>query len=281
MALFIFLFWSSFGCYANAAITISVVAAENFYGDVAEQLGDPYVQVTSILKNPNQDPHLFSASPQTAILLTKADIIIENGAGYDAWMDILKTKQTHAITFNMSQLMHLAEKGNPHIWYNPETMPILAKQLTAQFIQKDPEHQAFYQEKLTHFLEQADVYQKRIEEVRNHVVGMSVAATEPVANDLLMALQLNILNQAFQWAMMNESDLTPKEVMQFEDSLSEKEAKCLIYNSQVISPMVTHFKETAIQQHIPIVGVTETLPTNTHYYEWMNHTLDAIQQALQ
>lgn len=263
----------------NAAI--SVVAAENFYGDVAEQLGGPYVQVISILKNPNQDPHLFSASPQTAILLTKADIIIENGAGYDTWMDVLKTKQSHAITLNVSQLMHLKAKANPHIWYNPETMPLLAQALTTQFIQKDPEHRAFYEEKLAHFFELAADYKKRIEEMRDQVAGISVTATEPVVNDLLDALKLHILNQAFQWAMMNETDLTPQEVMQFDDCLSEKKAKCLIYNSQVISPVAEHLKALALQQHIPIVGVTETLPANEHYYAWMNRTLDDIQRVLQ
>lgn len=282
---FVFLLLSLFSLCANAT-TISVVAAENFYGDVAEQLGGPYVQVTSILKNPNQDPHLFSASPQTAILLTKADIIIENGAGYDAWMNVLKTKQSHAIIMNVSHMIfeqpiNVPNNLNPHIWYDPKTMPVLAKNLTQQFIRTDPEHRVFYQERLADFLQQADAYQKRIEQMRSKITGILVTATEPVANDLLEALQLPILNQAFQWAMMNESDLTPKEVMQFEESLSQKQAKCLIYNSQVVSPMVSHFKEMAIQQHIPIVGVTETLPTNEHYYEWMNRTLDEIQKALQ
>jgi len=260
-----------------ASSPITIVAAENFYADVAQQLGGPYVKVNSILNNPNQDPHLFSANPKIAILLANADIIIENGVNYDSWMDTLRMSSSHAMLINVSDLLAYSPK-NPHLWYDPIIMPLFAQKLTQELIQKDSAHRAYYQTQLTIFLEQANQYQKRIHQALQKTTNLPVTATEPIANDLLMALHCHILNQPFQWAVMNGADLTPQEIMQFENSLQR--VKLFLYNQQVLDPTVQHLKVLAQQNHIPIIGVTEMMPVHEHYYDWMNKTLDDILRAV-
>lgn len=285
--LFSFLFLLSLLSSAYASAQIQIVAAENFYGDVAEQLGKPYVQVTSLINNPNQDPHLFSASPQMAVLLNHADIVIENGVGYDAWMEQLyKANHTKALLINVGECVHKTPGMNPHIWYDPNTMPIFAQYLVQQLVQQDPAHKNNYQDNLSNFLKTASAYQANIMDAREKLAGIKVTATEPVVGYLIQALGLYVLNQKFQQDVMNEIDLTPHEIIRFEQSLSDKNmnnnanAKLFIYNIQVTSPITEKLKKLAIEHHIPVVGVTETMPNEQHYYAWMTETLNEIEKAL-
>ncbi len=265
-----------------AAATIHVVAAENFYGDVAGRLGQPYVEVTSIISNPNQDPHLFSVSPRVAVSLNQANIIIENGLGYDAWMERLySANHTKAVLLNVGNILGKKTGDNPHIWYDPTTMVIFSKALVQQFIQQDPEHKIDYEKNLKAFLEKATVYQKRVKTLGKKISGTKVTATEPVANYLLQALNLDVLNTKFQQDVMNETDLTPHEIIAFEESLQAKNgARLFIYNVQVSSPITERLKNMAEKNHIGVVGVSETMPATLNYYEWMNQTLTSIEKEL-
>lgn len=238
---------------AETVTTIHVVAAENFYGDVSNQLGKPYVEVTSIINNVSQDPHTFSINPRIAITIDRADIIIENGLGYDAWMSHFYTK---ASLINVGNLMHKKVGMNPHIWYDPKTMPVLARAFVKELIKCDPAHKQHYQKNLKSFLRQARHYQSVIRKDREKF-GWSeknnkefITATEPIANYLTDALGLNMLNKKFQQDVMNGSDLTPAEIMQFEQSL--KNVKLFIYNQQVIDPTVINLKNLAIKNNVPV-----------------------------
>jgi zinc/manganese transport system substrate-binding protein len=264
------------------ASALKVVAAENFYGNVAEQLGQPYVQVTSIISNPNQDPHLFSVSPRVAIFLNQANIIIENGLGYDEWMQRLyDANHTKAVLLNVSQLLKKKMGDNPHIWYDPQTMIIFSTVLVEEFIEQDPEHRAIYEKNLKRFIKNALRYKDRVEKLGQHVAGTKVTATEPVANYLLEALKLAILNKKFQQDVMNEADLTPHEIIEFEESLNNKNgARLFIYNVQVSSSITERLKNMAENNNIAIVGVSETMPATLDYYGWMNQTVDAIEKGL-
>lgn len=262
--------------YAN----IAVVAAENFYGDVAQQLGQPYVSVISVINNPNQDPHLFSSTPKTAVLIENAHIIIANGLGYDAWMN-RNIQEKKMVFINVAKLMHKKNHSNPHIWYDPKTMPFLAKKLTQEYIRLDPEHKKKFQENLKNFMIQSEQYKKSVLKARKIFFGITVTATEPVLGYLTQALGLKMLNKKFQKNRMNEIDLTPHEIINFEKSLqSPTSVKLLIYNNQVSDTTTEHLKLLALQNHISVLGVTETMPANTHYYQWMNHILEHLSQKL-
>ena len=267
-----------------AFASMQIVAAENFYGDVAKTIGGTNVTVYSIMNNPNQDPQMFSASPKVATLIDNANITIESGVDYDPWMENLYASSSKkAFMINVGNLIGKASGANlnPHIWYDPKTMPVFAKALTQELCRLDPTHEQVYQQNLQSFLKTADAYQQKITSVRSKTAGISITATEPVFGYLATALRLNMLNTNFQWDVMNGTDLSPKEVTQFETSLNDKTAKLLVYNNQVTDPTTENIKTLALKNHIPVVGVSETMPTNTHYYEWMNSELNAVAGALE
>lgn len=272
---------SVMSAFLTASGTVHIVAAENFYGDVAQAIGGSDVTVTSIMNNPNQDPHLFNASPAVAEAIANADIVVENGVGYDAWMDKLYASSNQkAFMMNVGDLTHQAPGDNPHIWYDPATMPLFAKALAAELAILDSAHRNHYQRNLTAFLKLSANYQQQVAAVKAKVAGESITATEPVVGDLASALGLVMLNQQFQRDVMNGADLSPIEIAEFQHTLMQHQARLLVYNSQVMSPTTNQLKELALQNHIPVIGVTETMPSGLHYYAWMQTELTAMAQVL-
>jgi zinc/manganese transport system substrate-binding protein len=266
--------------YANPGL-IQIVAAENFYGSVAQNIGAPYVQVTSVLNNPVADPHSFSAGADVAKAVDKANIVIENGAGYDVWMDRLyQASSKKAVLINVGNIMNVLPSQNPHIWYAPQTMPAFAQALTLRLSALDPAHASEYQKNLSYFLQRANLFNFRVTKVRRQVTGESMTATEPVFDNLATALGLKILNMPIQWKVMNGVPLSPQEIIAFETSLSAHQVKVLVYNNQVVDPVVEQFKAIAQQNNIPVIGVSELMPANTTYYHWMHQNLENVAHAL-
>ncbi|CAM4410762.1 MAG: Manganese ABC transporter substrate-binding lipoprotein [Legionellaceae bacterium] len=266
----------------SAFAKTQVIAAENMYGELAQQLGGDYVKVMSILNNPSQDPHLFSAVPSTAKALANANIIIYNGLDYDSWMKkLLSVKNDNtAEIIEVANLIEAKPGTNPHIWYEPTTMIILAKKITSVFQKMDKQHYAYYQQQLENFLRdyetlQADIYRLRLKFQKTPVI-----ATEPVFNYLADALNLDMHGQALQLSLMNETTPTPSQLKAFEDELTQKQVNLLIYNKQVSEPLVQHLMEIANTAGIPCVGVTETQPVGLTYIQWMKQQLAEIEKAL-
>jgi zinc/manganese transport system substrate-binding protein len=266
--------------HANPGL-IQIVAAENFYGSVAQNIGAPYVRVTSVLNNPVADPHNFSAGADVAKAVDQANIVIENGVGYDAWMDNLyQSSAKKAVLINVGNIIQVLPSMNPHIWYAPQTMPAFAQVLTARLCALDPAHASEYQKNLSYFLQRANLFNFRMNKVRAQVRGESITATEPVFNDFALALGLKILNTPIQWKVMNGVPLSPQEIIDFEASLNSKTVKILVYNNQVVDPVVAQFKKIAEKNNIPVVGVSELMPTGHTYYEWMHQNLLDVASAL-
>lgn len=275
------LLWLS-GVFATSFATIRIVAAENFYGDVAKTIGASHVEVLSILNNPSQDPHAFSADPGLVRSIEQADIVIQNGLSYDAWMDrFVQEKKIQARWIVVGKWLDFSAQKNPHIWYDPRVMPLLARELAARLTALDPKNSADYQHHLADFLRQAKAYDVQIAQVKMRVSSLPVTATEPIAGWLAVALNLQMLNERLQFSVMNEQELTPWEVSKFEDSLRGHEVKALIYNEQVINPSIERFKKIAMLSQVPVVGMTETLPRGLHYYPWMNRELSRLAKALE
>lgn len=267
---------------ASAPYPIHILAAENFYGDVAKTIGGIDVSVDSVITDPSGDPHFFNAPANLTTLVNNANILIENGVGYDDWMTVLYKKSNGKATLmNVSLITHTGSGFNPHIWYNPDTMPAFAKALTQRLITLDPAHRGAYQAHLNNFLTQAQLYQIQVQKVKAEVAGLPVTATEPVADALAVALNLDVKNKAFQYITMSQTTLPAHVLEAFENSLTPPNAvRLLIFNDQVIDPVTEQLKSMATQNHIPIVGVDELMPANTHYYAWMYEALFNIRDAL-
>ena len=261
---------------------VKIVAAENFYGDIAGQIGGPDVKVTSILSNPNQDPHLFEVSPSVGRNVSAGRIVIYSGIDYDPWMEKLlgATRSPHRRTIVVADLVGKKAGDNPHIWYDPATMLTLAKSLSQTLIAEDPGHTSGYEKRLARFEASLKPIQAKIAELRARLAGTPVTATEPIFGYMFDALGMRVRNQAFQRAVMNDTEPSVSDVAAFEKDLRTHQVKLLLYNSQATDPMAERMKEIASASHVPVVGATETEPPGESYQSWMMSALAAVDRAL-
>jgi zinc/manganese transport system substrate-binding protein len=261
---------------------IPIVAAENFYGDLAQQIGGPQVKVTSIMSNPDQDPHLFEASASTARDLAGAKLVIYNGVDYDPWMAKLlaASRGTNRVVIVVANLVHKKAGENPHLWYDPKTMPVAAQQLAADLEKADPAHKADYESRLQAFLQSMQPLDAKVAAMRQKYAGTPVTATEPVAGYMADALGLKMRNGRYQIAVMNNAEPRASDVAAFQDDLKGHKVKVLLYNSQATEQSATRMRDIATESKIPVVGVSETEPPGTSYQDWMMHQLDDLDKAL-
>ncbi|OAJ58335.1 cation ABC transporter substrate-binding protein [Paraburkholderia ginsengiterrae] len=273
----------AFGQGAMAAdAKIPVVAAENFYGDVVQQLGGDRVEVTSILSNPDQDPHLFEASPKTARALQHASLVVYNGADYDPWMAKLlaASKGTQRVTIVAADLTGKKGGDNPHLWYDPATMPKVARAVREALAAADPAHKSAYDANLAKFLDSLKPVDAKVAELRSRYAGVPVTATEPVFGYMSEAVGLTMRNLRFQLATMNDTEASAADIAAFERDLREKRVRVLIYNSQATEALTKRMLKLAQQSKVPTMSVTETEPAGKTYQTWMLTQLDALAAAL-
>ena len=264
------------------APTISIVAAENFYGDVAQQLTGSNATVTSILSNPDEDPHLFEASPSVARSLSAAAIAVYNGADYDPWMTKLLAASSSANrkVIVVANLIHKKAGDNPHLWYDPATMPTYAKALAAALTERDPNNKSDYDRRLQTFLASLHPLDAKIAELRSKFAGSPVTATEPVFGYMATALGFKMRNERFQLAVMNNTEPRASDVAAFENDLRKHQVRLLFYNSQASDAAAQRMVRIAQQEKILVVGVTETEPAGTTFQNWMTGELNAVSDAL-
>jgi zinc/manganese transport system substrate-binding protein len=259
-----------------------IVAAENFYGDLARQIAGPDADVTSVLSNPNQDPHDFEADPSTARAIADAGLVIYSGADYDPWMgDLLRaSKSASRKVIVVADLVQRKSGDNPHLWYDPATMPALARALAAALEADDPVHGAAYAGRLQAFLNSLQPMNDHIALLRQKYAGTEVTATEPVFGYMADAIGLKMRNQRFQIAVMNGTEPSASDVGAFENDLRTNRVKILFYNSQVADDLTSRLLKIAKESKVPVVGVSETEPPATSYQDWMQRQLDGIDRAL-
>lgn len=262
---------------------IKVVAAENVYGAVAKQMGGEYVTVVNILNNPAQDPHLFSTTPNIARSIADADIIVYNGADYDPWMTPLQNLQTiqQKQTINVAALAKIPEGHNPHIWYSPNVMSLYAKKITDLFIEKDPANRAFFEKNYQQFEHEYLAISAKIQTIKKHFQNTPIIATESVFNEMTQSCGLVMHAENFQMKMMNDIPPSISEVKDFENDLRAHRVKVLIYNDQVINPLTKKMLDIAKFEKIPVVGVSEMMPENMNYAEWILQQLSDLEKALE
>jgi zinc/manganese transport system substrate-binding protein len=280
MALLVALGLSPTASAADSALKL--VAAENFYGDVAHQIGGPQVKVFSVLSNPDQDPHLFETSPAVLRQLADAKIVIYNGADYDPWMPrLLKaTPRPNRAVIVVADLVRKKVGGNPHLWYDPPTMPAAARAIAAALSKTDRAHAADYQARLEIFLASLTPLNNKISAIRKKHSGSPVTASEPVFGYMAAALGLKLRNEKFQLSIMNDTEPSARDVAAFERDLKQHKVRVLFYNKQASDKIVLRLVDIAHAAKVPVVGVTELIPLSMNFQDWMLHELDDTEKAL-
>ncbi|HVN16941.1 MAG TPA: zinc ABC transporter substrate-binding protein [Anaerolineales bacterium] len=268
---------------SGASTGLSVVATENFYGDIAQQLGAGHISVTSILSDPNVDPHDYESTVQDGKSVSEAQLVIENGDDYDPWMDKLLSASP-----NPDRLVVIAADvashkltDNPHLWYGIDNIQDVAKAITADLKKLDAAHTADYDAALATFLKSLDPIQQKIDDIKTKFGGTPVGLTETIFLYQTGPTGLNVLTPLeFQKAIAEGNDPPADTVVTANNEVTMKQIKVLIYNVQTITPITTNLENEAKQNNIPIVPVSETMPIGKTYQSWMQGQLDALEQAL-
>lgn len=286
--LFLFLFSACAPATSGTASSgstagISIVAAENFYGDLFKQLGGNYVSVTSILSDPNADPHQYESNVQNAVAVSNAKIVIENGDGYDSWMDKLLSASPNAnrIVLVASTIADHKLPDNPHVWYGIDNVQTIVKAMTAALKRVDASHASAYDSNLASVSQSLASIQQTIAGMRAKYTGTPVGLTEDIYLYQATPLGLNVLTPfAFQKAIAEGNDPPADTVITANNQITHHQIKVLIYNEQTVTPITTNLQNEAKAAHIPIVPVTETMPAGKTYQKWMLDQLASLAQAL-
>jgi len=269
---------------AASAVKITAIGAENEYASVISQVGGKYVQASSIMSNPNTDPHTFEASPAVARQMSAARLIVQNGAGYDDWAATIENAAPEAgrTVINVQQLLGLAASvANPHLWYQPSTMPAVASAVAAGLARIDPGHAAYYRANAAAFTTSLGAWTRAIAAFRAAYPGTPVATTEPVADYLLAAAGAdNLTPWQFQADVMNGADPAPQDAATQQALFTQHKVKVFVYNQQVTDALTESYIALAKRNGIPVVGVYETMPAGYGYQGWMLAEVSALRKAV-
>ncbi|MEY9996551.1 zinc/manganese transport system substrate-binding protein [Streptomyces sp. V4I8] len=269
-----------------AATVIPVVASTNVYGDMAERIGGGKVQVTSVISDPDQDPHSYEASTQNRLALSKAKVVIENGGGYDDFIDrMLKSGDSSAEVINAVKVSgKTAPAGgelNEHVWYDFPTVAKLADRIAAALAEADPADAATFTKNAKGFEEKLKPLEQKEARIKADHGGERVAITEPVPLYLLQAAGLeNATPAEFSEAIEEGGDVSARTLQETLALFSDKKVKALVYNEQTSGPQTEKAEQAAKAAGIPVVPVTETLPHGKDYLGWMTANVDALASAL-
>jgi zinc/manganese transport system substrate-binding protein len=253
---------------------IAAVGAESQYANVIQQVGGRYVQASAIMSNPNTDPHTFEASIAVAHEVGSAQLVVQNGLGYDAFMNTIESASPSQgrRVIDVQRLLGLPDSTpNPHLWYAPGTMPKVADAIAADLTALQPSHAAYFRANAAAFNASLKALTSAIAGFKAAYGGAPVATTEPVADYLLTALGAdNLTPWTFQADVMNGVDPSPQGVAAERALLTQRKVKVLVYNQQVTDPLTQSMITLAAQNHIPVVGVYETMPAPGYDFQtWM------------
>jgi zinc/manganese transport system substrate-binding protein len=278
-------------CSASSASTdapggqVSAVGAENEYANVIGQIGGKYVRVTAIESNPNTDPHTFEASPSVAQEVSSAQLVVQNGIGYDTYMNRIEAaapSSTRKVIVVQNLLGLPDSTPNPHLWYSPGTMPVVARAISRDLSGMQPAHAAYFAANLRRFDASLQPWLQALARFKAAYPGTPVAVTEPVGDYLLQAAGARILTPyKFQADVMNGVDPSPQDVSLENGLFTGHRVKVFLYNQQVTDSLTQSFLSLAHKDGIPVVGVYETMPVPGYNYQsWMLAEVRALQQAV-
>jgi zinc/manganese transport system substrate-binding protein len=264
---------------------IVAVGAENEYASVISQIGGSYVSVSSIMSNPNTDPHTFEASASVAKEIGAAKLIVQNGVGYDDFMTKIESSSSAPaddVIVAQKVLGLPDDTPNPHLWYKPSTMPAVAKAIAARLEKLDPSHASTFEKNLATFQASLTPWTNELSTFKATYPDVPVAVTEPVADYALEAAGADIKTPfSLQASIMNDTDPSPQDSATQDALFTGGKVKAFLYNQQVTDAVTSKYLTLAKQNHIPVVGVYETMPTDGYTYQtWMLAEIKALEKAL-
>ena len=269
---------------AGNSPTITIIAGENFWGSLISQLGGEKVSVTSIVSDPNADPHEYESNASDAKLFATANYVILNGAGYDSWGDSLLSagQNPNRKVLVVADLLGKKEGDNPHFWYSPDYVNRVIAQMETDLVSIDPKDTDYFQAQYKTLQSSLTEYQNRIENIKRTFAGTKVASTESIFVYLADAAGLNLISPPqFIDAVAEGNDPPASSVVTFENQLKGHEPQVLVFNEQTVTPLTDNMKKIAAEENIPIIGITETIqPPDATFQEWMNAQLLQLQNAL-
>ena len=273
------------GSSITSAHQIVAVGAENEYTSVIQQVGGKYVQASAIMSNPNTDPHTFEASASVAREISSAQLVVQNGVGYDTFMDSVEkaVPDSGRKLIDVQKLLGLPDStANPHLWYKPSTMPAVANAVASDLAALQPSHAAYFRANAKAFTTSLGAWNRAVAAFRKQYPGTAVAVTEPVADYLLQAAGADIRTPwEFQADVMNGTDPSAQDVARQRSLFTQHKVKVFLYNQQVTDTLTQSYISLARANDIPVVGVYETMPTPGYTYQsWMLAETKALQQAV-
>jgi zinc/manganese transport system substrate-binding protein len=276
---------ASAGGGAGSADGTRVVAAENFWGSIAAQLGGAKASVQSIIVDPATDPHSYEPNPADARTLATAQLVIVNGVGYDPWAPKLLAANPAPgrVVLNVGDLFALKEGDNPHRWYDPADVDAVANAITAQLKKLDPKDAAYYDRQRLVFEQRGLAqYHALIAQIKARYDGVPVGASESIFALQSPALGLRLITPSgFMKSISEGTDVTAQDAITTRQQISAHQIKVWIYNSQNATPDVQRLTELARAARIPVATVTETLsPASYSFEQWQVAQLGGITRAL-
>jgi zinc/manganese transport system substrate-binding protein len=271
------------GCVATGG-KIQVVAAENFWGSLVSQIGGARANVLSIVTDPNVDPHEYEGNAADAQAIANACLVIVNGAGYDTWALslIAASSSQHQTVLNVQELVGQSSHANPHFWYSPYYVNDTVKAMYKDLVKIDPADSTYYTQQYATLNSSLAVYNARIHEIANKFAGTRVAATEDIFVYLANATKLDLVSPSeFMQAVAEGNDPPASSVVTFQQQIQNHSVTLLVYNQQTVTPLTQSIEALAVQNKVPIVGVTETVqPPDVEFQVWMNVELISLQNGL-
>jgi len=264
---------------------VHVVAAENFWGSLAQQLGGPRARVTSIIDNPNADPHDYEPTAADARALATADLAVVNGIGYDEWASKLLAANPveGRRTLNVGDVVGIEAGGNPHRWYSPTDVRQVVGAITAAYKQLDPAHADYYDREHDSVLSKnLRLYFSYFDAIKAKYTGTPIGASESLVVPLADALGLRLLTPAsFLEAVSEGAEPTAADKSLIDRQIETGQITVFIYNSQNATPDVQAQVDAARAHGIPVVSVTETMtPANNAFQHWQGGQLQRLRYAL-
>ena len=264
---------------------LQVVAAEDFWGSIAQQLGGNRVEVTSIITNPAADPHDYEPSAEDARTLAGAQMSIVNGIGYDEWASKLlaANPESKRVELTVGDVLGLKDGDNPHQWCSPVSVHEVIDAITADYKRADPGNDSYFDERKGAFeSEGLAEYSRLISQIKGTYSGTPVGASESIFEPLAASLGLRLITpKGFMDGIAEGTEPTPADKATADSQIADRQIKVWVYNSQNATPDVQRLNDEARSAGIPIATVTETLtPEGASFQDWMSRELRGLRSAL-